>query len=100
MGGDAYGFEVFVEPFGHFDDVCAVGCVSADSVFIYVVSVTAEEGERERVSVRGNGYGLCEPFNEGIGVGVDEGEEFGWGWHVGCWLVVGDSWGEDDDYYI
>ena len=83
MGGDAYGFEVFVEPFGHFDDVGAVCCVAADSVFIFVVSVTAEEGGRERVGVRGDGDGLCQPFDEGIGVGVDEGEEFWWGWHVG-----------------
>ena len=52
------------------------------------------------MGVRGDGYGLCEPFDEGIGVGVDKGEEFFWGWHAGWWLVDGDSWGEDDDYYI
>ena len=48
MSGDAYGFEVFVEPFGHFDDVGAVCCVSADSVFIYVMSECRRgEGGRE-----------------------------------------------------
>ena len=44
MGGDAYGFEVFVEPFGHFDDVGAVCCVSADPVFIFVVSMMQKKG--------------------------------------------------------
>lgn len=49
LGGDAYGFEVCVEPFGHFDDVGTVCCVSADSVFIFVVSTsecTEERGSR------------------------------------------------------
>ena len=39
---------MFVEPFGHFDDVGAVCCVSADSVFIFVVSDCRRDGEGGR----------------------------------------------------